>query len=132
MSFEVTLSPTGRLAIERMPDQKPTVDERWIARIEEAFDSSAAEGFVLLAGEVSGLSLPPTPAYWRDFARLYLQRLCQTSGAAEGPAPVLLVPGSEELEIFVQEAPPMRGGEFLNAELLGNLWLAVGEYIHQQ
>lgn len=132
MSFEITLSPTGRLAVEPMPEQRPAVDEKWITRIETAFHASAAEGLVLLAGEAGGLALPPSPVYWRDFARLYLNRLCQTSGAGEGAAPVLDSPAEDELAAFTQQAPPVRGGEFLTAGLLGRLWKSLGEYIHQQ
>jgi len=132
MSFEITLSPAGRLAVERVPEQTPAVEEKWIARIEAALESSSEEGLVFLAGEAGGIALPPSPTYWRDFARLYLQRLCQTSGAAEGAAPVLPVPEEEELEAFTQQAPPMRGGEFLTAGLLGKLWLTIGEFIHHQ
>jgi hypothetical protein len=32
-----------------MPDIIPVVDEKWIARLTEAFDTSAASGLLLLA-----------------------------------------------------------------------------------
>ncbi len=132
MSFEIIVSPSGRLSIERAPEQAPSVDEKWINRIETAFSESAAAGLVLLAADAGSLSLPPSPAYWRDFARLYLQRLCQTSGAVEGAAPVLPVPAEPELVSFVQQAPPMRGGEFLGPELLASFWSALGEFLREQ
>ena len=117
MSLEISISPGGRLCVGRMPDILPEVNEKWIARLTEAFDTSAADGLLLLATDALTLQLPPSPSYWRDFSRLYLQRLCHTGNAEAGPALVLPAARAEMAE-FTLQAPPMRGGEFLVPELL--------------
>ena len=76
MSLEIAISPGGRLFVERAPEIMPVVNEKWAARLHAAFEVSAAEGLLLLAADALTLSVPPSPTYWRDFARLYLQRLC--------------------------------------------------------
>ena len=80
MSVEIAISPGGRLFVEPATELVPVVNERWVSRLEAAFDASAAEGLLLLATDALTLSVPPSPAYWRDFARGYLQRLCHTGG----------------------------------------------------
>jgi len=128
MSLEIAISPGGRLSVERAPEILPLVNEKWAARLEAAFDASAAEGLLLLATDGLTLSMPPSPTYWRDFARGYLQRLCQTAGLDGGSAPLLPF-GDSQLSEFVQEAPPMRGGEFLTSELLEKLWREFGALV---
>src|SRR6202011_1428179 len=128
MSLEIAISPGGRLFLERAPEILPVVNEKWASRLQAAFDASAAEGLLLLATDALTLSVPPSPAYWRDFARGYLQRLCHTGGADAGPVPVL-PPEHDNLSEFVQGAPPMRGGEFLTTELLERLWQEFGALV---
>jgi len=128
MSLEIAISPGGRLFFERAPEVLPVVSEKWASRLKAAFDASAAEGLLLLATDGLTLSMPPSPTYWRDFARGYLQRLCQTGGVDGGPAPLLPFERSQ-LSEFVQEAPPMRGGEFLTSDLLEKLWREFGALV---
>jgi non-specific serine/threonine protein kinase len=121
MSLAITISPSGRLFVERALEIVPTIEEEFAERLSAAFDSSNAEGLLLLVSDGLTLSLPPSPGYWRDFARGYLQRLCQTIGIDGAPAP-LLQPEGGALCDFARQAPPMRGGEFLTPHLLERLW----------
>jgi hypothetical protein len=89
MSLEIAISPGGRLFVVPAAEAMPVVNEQWASRLQAAFDASAAEGLLLLATDALTLSVPPSPTYWRDFARGYLQRLCQTGGVDGGPVPVL-------------------------------------------
>jgi hypothetical protein len=131
MSLEVAISPGGRLFVIPAPEAMPVVNEQWASRLQAAFDASAAEGLLLLATDALTLSVPPSPTYWRDFARGYLQRLCQTGGVDGGPVPVL--PSERErLSEFVQEAPPVRGGEFLTFDLLAGLWQEFGALVTRE
>jgi hypothetical protein len=49
----------------------------------------------------------------------------QTAKVDDGPVP-LLHSERDELSEFVQEAPPMHGGEFLASDLLERLWQEFG------
>src|SRR5580700_1326861 len=131
MSLEISISPGGRLFVERAPEIVPALTEDSVSRLASAFNASAAEGLLLLATDALTLSVPPAPTYWRDFARGYLQRLCQTGGVDGGPVPVL-PSESERLSEFVQEAPPMRGGEFLTSDLLAGLWQEFGALVTRE
>ena len=131
MSLEIAISPGGRLFVERAVELVPVVNEKWTARLQVAFDASAAEGLLLLATDGLTLSVPPSPAYWRDLACGYLQRLCHTGGIDGGPVP-LLPSERDKLAEFAQEAPPMRGGEFLTADLLEKLWRDFGALVSRE
>jgi superfamily II DNA or RNA helicase len=131
MSLEIAISPGGRLFLERVAELVPAVSEKWASRLQSTFDASPAKGLLLLATDALTLSLPPSPAYWRDFARGYLQRLCQTGGVNGGPAP-LLPAERDKLWEFVQDAPPMRGGEFLTSDLLERLWQEFGALVTRE
>ncbi|HEY2344104.1 MAG TPA: DEAD/DEAH box helicase, partial [Chthoniobacteraceae bacterium] len=128
MSFEIAISPSGRLSLERIPEATPAVEERWVTRCAAAFEGGSAQGLLFLAGEALALPLPASPTYWRDFARLFLQRLCQTNS---GDVAIVAVPepGEEELETLAQEAPPMRGAEFFGPDHLRRLWQELGEFV---
>src|SRR5215469_6518984 len=128
MSLEIAISPGGRLFLERVAEIVPAVSEKWASRLQSAFHASPAEGLLLLATDALTISLPPSPTYWRDFARGYLQRLCQTADVDGGLAP-LLPAERNKLSEFVQEAPPMRGGEFLTSDLLERLWQEFGALV---
>jgi superfamily II DNA or RNA helicase len=131
MSFEIAISPAGRLSVERAAEVVPMVNEKWTTRLQAAFAASAAEGLLLLATEALTLPVPPSAAYWRDFARGYLQRLCHAGGVGAGPAPLLSYQ-SADLSEFVQEAPPTRGGEFLTDALLSRLWQDFGALVTRE
>ena len=131
MSLEIAISPGGRLFLERVAEIVPAVSEKWASRLQSAFHASPAEGLLLLATDALTISLPPSPTYWRDFARGYLQRLCQTADVDGGLAP-LLPAERNKLSEFVQEAPPMRGGEFLTSDLLERLWQEFGALVTRE
>ena len=134
MNLEIALSPTGRLFVERvLPDDDASgYEDRWSERVEKAFAASNAEGLLLLDAGASARTLTPAVAYWRDFARSYLQRLCHLDGGeATSVAPLLEVNAAEQTARVLQ-APPMRGGEFLSADLLGALWRELGARVARE
>ncbi|MDB6172932.1 MAG: ATP-dependent helicase [Chthoniobacteraceae bacterium] len=136
MSLEIAISPAGRLYLEPANQEAPVLDPKWAGLMGAAFASSSAAGLLLLACEAFAVPLPATLEYWRDFARLYLQTLCQSAAGGgeqkEAAAPMVPAPPFEELAGLAMEAPPMRGGEFLRAELLGRLWEELGRLIVQE
>lgn len=131
MNLEIALSPAGRLFVERVSSDegKSGHEERSADRAEKAFAASNAEGLLLLDAETSAKGLSPSMVYWRDFARSYLQRLCQLGGGEEAvPAPLVEV-DEAELATLILQAPPMRGGEFLSVAWLAGFWREVGARI---
>jgi hypothetical protein len=95
-------------------------------RLKSAFERGAGHGLLELGIREVGTALPADFAYWRDFAGRYVTTLCtsaQSSGAT-GPAAVSTIetPPAEMLAELANAAPPMPGGEYLNADVLAALW----------
>ncbi|PJB65843.1 MAG: hypothetical protein CO095_13730, partial [Armatimonadetes bacterium CG_4_9_14_3_um_filter_58_7] len=71
------------------------------------------DGFLLLAA-CNG-PLPPSLAFVRAFARLYLTSLCHAPKEEETLFPEVPTPKASELEAWLETAPPFRGMENFDA-----------------
>ena len=86
MSLDLAFTPSGRvIAVEDSAEETLRLDGSMEAsadgRLKKAaktFAASQAEGLFLLATERFDGPLPPSLAFWRDFAARYLTALCHT------------------------------------------------------
>ena len=79
MPIELFLSPQGHFHTREATGPNGAVmDGPSGKRIDGAFSEGSSRGLLHLATTELQTSLPPPFAYARDFARLYLTRLCQT------------------------------------------------------
>ena len=122
MNYELTMTPSGHLRLSLHEVDENPADDAWVTRLETSFGLSQASGIISLAAMRSDAPWPPVFSYWRDFAGLYLTRLCRTSEAAIVPLDPIEVPSESELIDFFLSAPPMRGGEYLDIDVLRELW----------
>jgi non-specific serine/threonine protein kinase len=122
MSFALALSPGGRLFVEPDEQAEPKLSPAEGARLDKAFGASAAEGLVLLAGEFLNQPLPPGFDFWRGLARQFFSALCHNPDLENPAALSIPKPEAGELEGLAQTAPPMKGLEYLDGEVLGRLW----------
>ncbi|HEY6926005.1 MAG TPA: DEAD/DEAH box helicase, partial [Steroidobacteraceae bacterium] len=111
------LTPAGHLLLTPAQDETPGLPEELQHRLEQAFHQSTGQGLVELGLREVGTVLPPNFAFWRDLAARYIIALCMTPDTAAVPAP-----SQEDLDNLVATAPPMPGGEYLNAAVLESLW----------
>ena len=112
------LSPHGVLHLDEV-DEESALDAAVSAHIKAAFDHGA--GFGLLAlGLVTDTPLPPDLAFWQNFACRFIAARCHAE------ADEAVCPATDDLDEVVDEAPPMRGGEYLNAAVLAELWASLG------
>jgi superfamily II DNA or RNA helicase len=129
------LTPQGHLMLA------PTIEARGLPdnlrdRLEAAFERGAGHGLLELGIREVGTALPAEFAYWRDFAGRYVTTLCtsaQTAGVA-GPAVASRIetPPAEILNELASAAPPMPGGEYLNADVLAALWDGIDAACHTE
>src|SRR5215469_3929691 len=124
MPFEAYVSPHGQLHVrEALAADATGMDGPAARRIHAAFADGTARGLLHLATVELQSSLPPPLAYARDFARLYLTRLCQTRVAeASGKLPPVEHPSEADLASQVLQAPPIPGGEYLRPAVLFTWW----------
>ncbi len=112
-SLIATLTPQGALRLE------PGEGEPWgDAALEAAFAEGAGPGLLRLGFAQASAPPPPDLAFWRGFALRFVAARCRADGPPEPDA---------DLARLVEEAPPMRGGEYLDAAALAALWRELGQ-----
>src|SRR5450631_3153129 len=115
------LTPQGHLFLAPMADAVALPPEL-SGRLESAFERGVGHGLLELGLREVGTALPPDFAYWRDFAVRYVTVLCTSahglSDAAAADAGEVPLPPTDVLAVLANTAPPMPGGEYLNAEVL--------------
>jgi non-specific serine/threonine protein kinase len=119
------LTPQGHLVLAPAPEER-TLPGNLRARLESAFERGVGHGLLELGIREVGTALPLDFAYWRDFAGRYVTMLCtsvETAGEATPAAlSTIATPPAEMLAELLSRAPPMPGGEYLNAGMLAALW----------
>ena len=118
----LALTPGGKLRLEHPAGDGCWVDPSTLKRIVGAFERGPGHGvFQLGAAEVAA-ALPPTLAFWRDFGRLFVTKLCGLADLEEKRETFTVPVPREELSRLAATAPPMRGGEYLSVDVLERLW----------
>jgi non-specific serine/threonine protein kinase len=127
---DVILTPHGLLLVENALPPSPWMEIEAGRRVAAAFAESAARGLLHLGTRELNAALPPAGAWWRELARRFLTQLCHTAGLEQAQELAALPPPVEaELSALAETAPPMRGGEYLNAEVLARLWRSLDELV---
>ncbi|MBS1214925.1 MAG: helZ2 [Proteobacteria bacterium] len=110
------LTPHGHLLLVSDSDA-PSLPASVQQRLTDAFALGSGHGLLRLGAAEVGSILPPSWAWWRDFAARYVTALCATPEAG-----VIAPPGDEVLDCLIADAPPMTGVEYLTTEVLRTLW----------
>jgi non-specific serine/threonine protein kinase len=127
---DVILTPHGLLLVENGPPPSPWQEVETAQRMAAAFTESAARGLLRLGTRELNAVLPPAAAWWRELARRFLTQLCHTAGLDQAQQLAALPPPAEaDLSALVETAPPMRGGEYLSADVLARLWRSLDELV---
>ncbi|MGO9598543.1 MAG: DEAD/DEAH box helicase [Isosphaeraceae bacterium] len=134
MPFELFLSPQCHLHVRAVDQADWTLPDDTIGkRVHAAFSESPARGLLHLATAELQSSLPPPFSFARDFARLYLTRLCQTSTEGQtGEIPPIPQPAEAELATQALQAPPMPGSEYLSGSALSYWWTELDSLVRQE
>lgn len=134
MTYEISLSPAGRLLLgETGPGDAGTPDP-WIKRAADAFSSDQASGLFALATARPSIPMTPSVSYWREFSSLYLTEFCRTpeSNSNGNGLKAIEPPPLPELETMLSSVPPMRGAEYLNVEMLLHFWSEIDGWVRKQ
>ena len=128
-TLSLVLTPHGSLRLDRVEDEMP-LDDRLAERLEKNFDRGSGHGLLHLGAAEAGTSLPSALAWWRDFAMRFIAELCSLGETASRRA--LPAPSASELAALVDEAPPMRGCEYLRPKSLVEFWREIGQALETE
>ena len=133
MLSDIFLTPHGLLLVEPAGESTPWQDLEAGRRVAAALAEAPARGLLHLASRELNTALPPAAAWWREFGRRYLTQLCHTPDIDHAREIASLPPPAEgELSAIIDSAPPMRGGEYLSADLLRAIWTAFDELVRAE
>lgn len=115
LGLATIVTPRGALRLERTEAAVP-LDGAVAARLEAAFARGAGHGLLQLGLAEARSRLPADLAFWRGLAMGFIAARCR-AGEASRPEP-----SEAEIARLADEAPPMQGGEYLDAVALATLW----------
>ena len=124
--MEIRLTPSGELRLE--PPEGPAATTLPQV-LEKTFREDWREGLFSLAANKISTEGTLSLRWWQEFSDRYLSALCTMPEESEFfniPAP-----DTEERQTLAASAPPMRGGEYLTADRLKNLWDALDQWVHE-
>ena len=130
----LSISPQGRMSVEPAWEAgTATVAEAIERRIREAFGQGTAHGLLHLATVELETRLPDSFRFARDWGHAYLTQLChRPDGDIETQPWSVPLPPIEERAEIAGAVPPMRGAEYLNADVLERWWLELDALVRDE
>ena len=121
IKFSIALSPAGHLYLDTCNTQE-TISLVTAQKIQDFWHQNYAIGLLRL-----GLKPLPTVNitvdFWQKFAREFIAQICKHPNVLEMNTKTIPIISTEELQTFVEQAPFMIGGEYLNLDLLTSIWI---------
>ena len=115
------MAPHGSLRLDQANDD--FVLESGLAdRLEKSFERGSAHGLLHLGTSEAGSVLPASLAWWRDFGMRFIADSARLAMRRAAGRTELAAPTSSELAALIDDAPPMRGGEYLRPDVLARHW----------
>ena len=123
----LSITPARHLIVRAAPgsgedDGSEPVEPVAAARIAAAFADGAGAGLLQLGCAEVTTPLPAALGFWRELAARYVTAVC---ARGEETATAVLLPDAAALAALAAGAPPMRGGEYVDAALLVEQWRAL-------
>ncbi|MEW5851979.1 MAG: DEAD/DEAH box helicase [Myxococcota bacterium] len=123
----LALTPSGAVRPERNPTGVGVVDADVAKALSQALSRGTGEGLLHLGLMHPSDALPHTLAFWRDFATLFLSRLCMMPELEEQREDARVPIPDDELAAWAAGVPPMQGAELLTSDVQRHLWHAMND-----
>jgi non-specific serine/threonine protein kinase len=130
LMYEFALTPAGRLLLRE--SEGAVKPDAWMKRVADAFSAGHVAGLFALAATRPDTPPHPSFLFWRDFVCQYLTRLCRTPEFAGDMIEPIEPLTPADVATMLLSAPPMRGGEYLNAEVLHGLWIELDAWVRKE
>ena len=126
-SLDLYLTPERRFAVRPVDSEDgAALPAAAAAGIRSAFAQGQGAGLAHLATEEVKTDLTAALSFAREFATRYLTRVCHLGDLDPSAQTLLALPPEEERAGWALEAPPVMGGEYLDALALGGAWRDLG------
>ncbi|HQU44867.1 MAG: hypothetical protein B7Z73_07390, partial [Planctomycetia bacterium 21-64-5] len=134
MTLRIAVTPAGRLLAETDEEVEQKLAAQTAEEIWHTFARSSADGLFHLASRALAEQLPASLVFWRDFAAKFFHTLCGLSDeawqrAAGKDDAAMAPPDDQQIDGWLDAAPPMRGLEYLTPDVLRKLWRELAELV---
>lgn len=124
----IAVNPRGHLYWDPSGGEEAWPDAPAAMRAEKAFALGTGPGLLQLASRELDTPLPAAVSFWRELGRNYLSRFCHAAvPGVTGPPPAQPAP-LEELRLWLERLPPIKGAEYLTVEALADIWTSLDEH----
>ncbi len=130
--FEIGLLPSGHLHCFASTAHDDSTESTANARIGKAFLRHTGEGLFALSAMKVDAGLPPTFAYWRNFAGKSLSTRCLLTPTDSGQVDPLEPLCATDTMPLLLSVPPMRGAEYLSTSVLQEIWTLLDRWVCEQ
>jgi non-specific serine/threonine protein kinase len=121
-TLSLALSPSGHLYLYEDREAEELVSLQFAAKIHSFFSTSYEVGLLRLGLTQFENALPPSFAFWQRFSQLFITDVCKYTDSVELTSiPQIGFPW-EEVNNLMDQAPFIRGMEYLNRETAAALW----------
>ena len=117
----VAVTPAGHVQV-RLGGDGDELDGEVAARISEGFEGGVGAGLLRLGTAEVATALPAALGFWRELATRYVAAVCARGDEGRGEDGYAAVPEEEVLAGLARVAPPMVGGEYVDAAMLAGVW----------
>lgn len=116
--LQLRVTPLGHLLVLAHPEGA-LMDAALVERVEATFENGAGYGLLMLGVREVGKVMSLALGWWREFAAHYLSVACSLPEGSQQAAPL---PSEFDLNVWLNDSPPMHGGEYLTTKVLSDLW----------
>ena len=120
--YAIIVTPAGALQLRASDDGEPLAPDV-AQRLTASFAPGSGPGLVQLGTAEVTTAMPAALGYWRDLATRYVAAVC--ARGEDAPTAAIAPPDEPTLARLALSAPPMIGGEYLDAAVLDAQWRAL-------
>jgi len=118
------LSSSDHLYLYRDPENQEQIDGTTANKIQTFFTVDDAIGLLRLGLVQFNTTLPPSIAFWKQFSEFFIEELCKQASFEKGSSQRFNIDfPSDQITQLINNAPFMRGLEYLQQSMLQSLWI---------
>jgi len=124
---ELAISPEGHVYLDQSLNSVESLSFHDFNLIQAMFLKGGSFGILQIGIQEFSSLLPPSFQFWRQFSKDFITECCKLNPFSEDKSEVTKyqLPNYIQIQETVKNAPFMKGAEYLNPELLENIWLSL-------
>ena len=124
--LSIAISPNGHLYIDYNASDQEFASTALAEKILNFFADNIHSGLLHLGLENLPNSLPASFTFWRQYSHLFVAEICKSCGPSEDVTKISLpIPSLKEREGFLNQAPFIKGYEYLTVQILEKIWISL-------